>query len=341
MRRRDLRSGSAPSTGPDAHAQDASVTRQLRAPSMRRRHFLQLASSAAAAWPLGALSQQSSYPPLVAVLTPGNADWAQERLVALRKGLQEAGLTEGVHYTIALRFAEGQIDRLPTLVKELEAMKPAVFFTGGTFLAVRQELRPDIPVVFASIAADPIEYGLAQSYAKPGGRFTGQVLNALGGEESVTEKRIAHFKELVPTVGKLGLIGPRTGTVRLFDHEVSAARGVAERLGVEARPYSIQTIDDLEEAVASALRDGVDAFYVSGEPIMITNLRRVVPLLASSGKPTLGTYVDWARAGLLMAYAADISDSVTVVAASTSPRFSRALRPQTFRLNRQANSLSL
>ena len=58
-----------------------------------------------------------------------------------------------------------------------------------------------------------------------------------------------------------------------------------------------------------ALRDGVDAFYVSGEPIMITNLRRVVPLLASSGKPTLGTYVDWARAGLLMAYAADIADS--------------------------------
>ena len=63
-------------------------------------------------------------------------------------------------------------------------MKPAVFFTGGTFLAVRQELRPDIPVVFASIAADPIEYGLAQSYAKPGGKFTGHVLNALGGEEA-------------------------------------------------------------------------------------------------------------------------------------------------------------
>jgi putative ABC transport system substrate-binding protein len=42
---------------------------------------------------------------------------------------------------------------------------------------------------------------------------------------------------------------------------------------------------------------------------MITNLRRVVPSLARSGKPTLGSYVDWARAGLLMAYAADIQDS--------------------------------
>ena len=126
---------------------------------MRRRDFLQLASSAAAAWPLPALSQRASHPALVAVLTPGNADWARERLDAIRKGLQEAGLTEGVHYTLAVRFAEGQMDRLPGLVKELEAMEPAVFFTGGTFLAVRQELRSDIPVVFASIAADPIEYG--------------------------------------------------------------------------------------------------------------------------------------------------------------------------------------
>src|SRR3954447_7120680 len=198
MRRGDLRSGLAPSTGSDANAQDASATRQLRAPSMRRRDFLRLASSAAAAWPLPVLSQRASHPALVAVLTPGNADWARERLLAIRKGLQEAGLTEGVHYTLAVRFAEGQMDRLPGLVKELEAMEPAVFFTGGTFLAVRQELRPDIPVVFASVAADPIEYGLAQSYAKPGGRFSGHVLNALGGEESVTEKRIAHFKELVP-----------------------------------------------------------------------------------------------------------------------------------------------
>jgi putative ABC transport system substrate-binding protein len=237
------------------------------------------------------------------------ADAGGERLVAVRKGMQEAGLAEGVHYTIAARFAEGQMNRLPALVKELEALKPAVFFTGGTFTAVRQELRPDIPVVFASIAADPIQYGLAQSYAKPGGRFTGHVLNALGGEESVTEKRIAHFKELVPTLSRLALIGPTTATVRLYDHEVSAARGVAERLGIQATPYGIQTIDEVENVVASALRDGVDAFYVSGEPIMITNLRRVVPSLARSGKPTLGSYVEWARAGLLMAYAADIQDS--------------------------------
>jgi putative ABC transport system substrate-binding protein len=130
---------------------------------MKRRVFLQLASSAATAWPLPVLSQQSSNLPLVAVLTPGMADAGRERLVAIRRGMQEVGLTEGVHYTIAPRFAEGQMNRLPALVKELDAMKPAVFFTGGTFTAVRQELRPDIPVVFASIAADPIQYGLAQS----------------------------------------------------------------------------------------------------------------------------------------------------------------------------------
>ena len=45
------------------------------------------------------------------------------------------------------------MDRLPGLVKELEAMNPAVFFTGGTFLAVRQELRLGIPVVQIAAAS--------------------------------------------------------------------------------------------------------------------------------------------------------------------------------------------
>ena len=112
---------------------------------MRRRDFLQLASSAAAAWPLPALSQRASHPALVAVLTPGNADWARERLDAIRKGLQEAGLTEGVHYTLAVRFAEGQMDRLPGLVKELEAMEPQFSSRAARSLLSARNFDPTSP----------------------------------------------------------------------------------------------------------------------------------------------------------------------------------------------------
>src|SRR3954466_3634735 len=123
MREGDLHTGSAPSTARGCERPRAEA---MGSPSMKRRDFLRLGSSAAAAWPLPVFSQQSSNLPVVAVLTPGFADWARERLLAIQKGLQEAGLTEGVHYTLAVRFAEGQMDRLPGLVKELEAMNPAV-----------------------------------------------------------------------------------------------------------------------------------------------------------------------------------------------------------------------
>jgi len=68
------------------------------------------------------------------------------------------------------------------------------------------------------------------------------------------------------------------------------------------------TLDDLGGAFASGLRDEVSAFYLSGEPELILNLSRVMPLAIASGKPTVGPYPEMARAGLLMSYSSDVSD---------------------------------
>jgi len=57
---------------------------------------------------------------------------------------------------------------------------------------------------------DPVQRGFAQSYARPSGMVTGNVLNALGGEDTVAEKRISLFKELVPRLTRLGMFGPST-----------------------------------------------------------------------------------------------------------------------------------
>ncbi len=63
-----------------------------------------------------------------------------------------------------------------------------------------------------------------------------------------------------------------------------------------------------EGAVTAAIKDGVDALYVSGEPLRYNNMARVLAQVAASGKPTLGTYPEWGRAGLLMSYSADLID---------------------------------
>jgi putative tryptophan/tyrosine transport system substrate-binding protein len=94
---------------------------------MKRRKFLQLVSGATIAWPLPALAQHGASLPLVAVIHPFTEDVATERIAALRLGLKQAGLIEGTHYSLALRFANGDYSRLPEFARELDALKPRVF----------------------------------------------------------------------------------------------------------------------------------------------------------------------------------------------------------------------
>src|SRR3974390_84331 len=106
-----------------------------------------------------------------------------------RKGMQEEGFVEGTNYSLAVRSAEGDFNRMPQLGIELGALNPRVFVTLGFGAAPAQRSFPEIPLVFASVAADPIALGWVESYAHPGGMITGNVMNAVSGEESMTQKR--------------------------------------------------------------------------------------------------------------------------------------------------------
>lgn len=253
-------------------------------------------------WP--ALGQKEL--PLVAVLVPGTADLARSRTDAIRKGMREAGLAEGVNYVFAVRFADGVFDRLPGLALELAALKPRVIVASAAAAPVVHKVVPDFPMVFTSYAADPIKAGFAQSYVHPGGNTTGNVMNAVGGEEALTQKRIGFFKELVPDLKQLAFIG--TATSILAAAELDALRSVAPHFGFEIVHHAIQGLDDIESAVASSNRDGVGGLYVSGEPLLYNNMARVLPFVMAAGIPTVGTYPDWGRTGLLMSYSADLLD---------------------------------
>lgn len=269
---------------------------------MRRRELFGVVVGAAAA-PIMARAQKDL--PLVAVLVPGPAKNASDRIVAIRKGMQEAGLTEGVHYAFAVRHADGVFDRLPGLALELAALKPRVIVASAAAATAAHKTLPELPLVFTSYAADPIKAGFAESYVHPGGHATGNVMNAVGGEEALTQKRMNLFKELVPVLKRLGFIGSAS---ILATAERNALQSVAGQFGFEIVSHPVGGLDDIEGAVAACVRDGVNALYVSGEPLLYNSMARVLPLVMASGKPTVGTYPEWGRAGLLMSYSADLID---------------------------------
>lgn len=217
---------------------------------------------------------------------------------------------EGTNYSLATRFSEGDPGRMPQFARELGALHARVIVSvgaGGGIDAVRRTF-PELPLVFAGLAADPVALGVVQSYAHPGGMITGNVMNAAGGDETMTEKRIGLFKQLVPDVTRLGVIASNAAITALNDKD--ALRKVATEFGFELVHYDYKTVDDLEGAFAAALRDDVGGFYIAPEPLLAANMSRIVTIVTASRRPSVGPFPEWGRAGLLMSYGSDPLDQV-------------------------------
>jgi putative ABC transport system substrate-binding protein len=104
---------------------------------MRRREFITLIGGAATVWPLTARAQTSTKP-TIGYLSSRSSSNSADIIAAFRKGLNEAGFTEGQNVSIESRFAEGNFDRLPALTADLLALKVnVVVATGGTVSVVK------------------------------------------------------------------------------------------------------------------------------------------------------------------------------------------------------------
>src|SRR3979490_3305286 len=222
---------------------------------MKRREFIGLIGTASLSFPRPGYAQTKADLPVVGFLLLHKLDnpIVNSRIAALRQGLQEAGFIEGTNYSLAVRFAEGDPLRYPQLAKELGALKSRAIVAVGFLSDAVFHSIPDVPLVFTAIAADPVALGWVQSYAHPGGMITGNVMNAVGGEETMTQKRIGLFTQLVPGLTRLGMIGPTIGSMVMKEKE--ALQKVAAQLGFEFVHYGVNAIDDLESAFAAGLRD--------------------------------------------------------------------------------------
>ena len=174
------------------------------------REFVSLLGGAAVAWPLAARAQGASIDN--GVLSGSSLVGLENRMANFRRGLAETGYVEGRNTAIESRWAEEQYDRLPTLAKELVDRRVNVIFAVGAVRSVlaAKAATSAVPIVFEP-GSDPLEFGLVQSFNRPGGNVTG--VSTFGRE--LLAKRTEVLRELIPKNGAIGLfVNPQNPNTR-------------------------------------------------------------------------------------------------------------------------------
>jgi putative tryptophan/tyrosine transport system substrate-binding protein len=266
---------------------------------MKRREFITLIGGAAAAWPLAASAQRSAMP-VVGFLHPGSAEPNASLLAAFRKGLAEAGYTEGKNVAIEFRWAHGEISRLEEMAADLVQRQVTVIVTPiGTVTALAAKTATtSIPIVF-SAGTDPVKAGIVASLRRPGGNVTG--VNYMAAELSA--KRLSLLHELTPRAARIALLVNPANPVpaETITKDTEAAAGT---IGRHIDVFKAETSGEIEMAFAALVRNRADALLVGADPFFIDRRVEIVTLATRYLLPTVHFLREFAEIGGLMSYGA-------------------------------------
>jgi putative ABC transport system substrate-binding protein len=213
-------------------------------------------------------AQQPKKVPRIGYLSAAGPASDSTRARAIRQGLRELGYIEGQNIAFEYPYAEGKQDRLAVLAAELVRLSVDIIVVSGDSEVIRtaKNATRTIPIVMLAGGDNPVEAGLVESLARPGGNVTGiTLLNAeLGG------KRLELLKEVVPKLARVAaLYDPASaGAV----HEVKKVLPVAARaLRLTIQPLEVRAAEGFEKVFAALNEDRPGGLYVPGSPLMRVN----------------------------------------------------------------------
>ena len=245
--------------------------------------------------------------PRIGILFIGGRD--QPHLEAFKQGLRERGYTEGKNIVLDYRYAEGKVDRLPSLAKGLVELKVDVIVTtSGNSARAAAGATKTIPIVLTT-GADPVKAGLAESLAKPGRNITG--LSII--EEDLSGKRVEILKETFPKMTRLAYLwnplavfysaGTTSG-----NPSYDEAEKITKTLGVQLLPFRVLSLAEIEQAFVDMPKVRPQALLVLQSPLMTLNSKRIVELALEKHLPGIYPSNQFAQQGGLIAYGPVIAD---------------------------------
>jgi putative ABC transport system substrate-binding protein len=268
---------------------------------MRRREFI-TGLGAAAAWPIAARAQQSAMP-VIGMLHGGSPEPYAGRLAAFRQGLSATGLVEGKDCAIEFRWAERNYERLRAMARDLVDRNVSVIVAAGGVASapVAKAATATIPIVFLT-GADPVTSGLVTNLARPEANVTGvsfltQMLGA---------KRLGLLNMLAPKASTVAVLVNPTNPGRNFvDKEIQdAARTSRQNIQV----FEPSTGPEIDSAFEAIIRQKPGAILVHSDPFFTSRHAQIAALGTRAAVPAIYPSREYAEAGGLASYGADVRD---------------------------------
>ena len=264
-----------------------------------RREFITLVGGAAA-WPMETQAQQPERMRRIGVLSNiGESDLeAQSMVAALHVGLRKLGWVNGRNLQIDHRWAAGSPERIVALAQDLLSLNPEaiVAHTTPSVAALRNQT-DTVPIVFVQIS-DPIGSSFVASFARPGGNVTGFT----NFESSMVGKWVEMLKEIAPGMSRVAyLFNPQTAPYVPRFYQVPLEEA-ARSIQVEPLARPVQSIGELENAIASLARDSSGGLIMMPDSFNIVHRDRIIALAAQQRLPTISPYRFAVVEGGLMSY---------------------------------------
>jgi len=252
-------------------------------------------------WPYVAKAQTAV--PVVGFLSGRSLQSDKHLVAAFKQGLTEVGYVEGRNVTIEFRWADDQVDQLPSLANRLVHSKANVIFAGAVDARIRalKSAIPSTPVVIAT-GGDLVELGVVASIGRPGGNFTG--ITVLASE--LWPKQLKILNDLVGHRSAIGLlVNPNNATASMSVRDVQNA---ATAINQDILIVNARDADEFGPAFATLTQQRVGALLVAVDSLFTNQREKIVGLANANKIPTIYGRREFPEVGGLVSYGASVID---------------------------------
>jgi ABC-type uncharacterized transport system substrate-binding protein len=212
--------------------------------------------------------------------------------------LREMGYVEGQNLLVERRYADNQLDRLPSLARQLvELRMDVILAVGNDAPGALRDVSKTVPIVM--IGREPVKLEYVASLARPGGNITGVVISETG----LADKRLELLREAVPRATRIAV--PASADIGIKS-QVQEAERATSSLGITLLVVDVSN-RDYEGAFAKIAADRANALFVPSSPILNADRKQIIALAAKRRLPAIYQWREHAAEGGLMAYGSNIS----------------------------------